>query len=138
MSKSIFAARIAIFVAVVATGIAVSATKPAARQEGEKDKSSAKKTAEAKKASAPKVSRVTVEVKSAGQPVAHANVFLDLDGADLHRDSSTNSDGIARFEGVPQGKINLQVEADGYKLYTLDGTAVTQPEVTIPVEMVKQ
>src|SRR5215467_1786072 len=74
-----------------------------------------------------------------GKPVRNAAVVLhpvDEDGKQKRNglELKTNSDGKASFEGVPYGKLRIQVLADGFQTYGEDYD-VDKPSLDVTVKM---
>jgi len=74
-----------------------------------------------------------------GKPVRNAAVVLhpvDEDGKQLRNglELKTDSDGKANFDGVPYGKLRIQVLADGFQTYGEDYD-VDKPSLDVTVKM---
>jgi hypothetical protein len=74
-----------------------------------------------------------------GKPVRNAAVVLhpvDEDGKQLRNglELKTDSDGKANFDGVPYGRLRIQVLADGFQTYGEDYD-VDKPSLDVTVKM---
>ena len=94
----------------------------------------------AKKKREPLADKSFVEVKEDnGKPVRNAAVVLhpvDEDGRQKRNglELKTDADGKANFEGVPYGKLRIQVLAEGFQTYGEDYD-VDKPSLDVTVKM---
>lgn len=90
-----------------------------------------------------KQARVRIELTGGPdrKPIADASVYLKFSkdaksekGKLIELNIKTNLEGIARSPDIPQGKILIQIIADGWKTYG-EWHDVTQEEQTIPIHL---
>jgi hypothetical protein len=84
-------------------------------------------------------SRLRIELTGgdSNKPVADASVYLRFpDQKKVELDLKTNQEGIARSPEIRQGKVLIQVVAQGWKTYG-EYHDVTESEQTIEIHLVK-
>ena len=84
-------------------------------------------------------SRLRIELTGgdSNKPVADASVYLRFpDQKKVELDLKTNQEGIARSPEIRQGKVLIQVVAQGWKTYG-EYHDVTESEQTIQIHLVK-
>jgi hypothetical protein len=84
-------------------------------------------------------SRLRIELTGgdANKPVADASIYLRFpDQKKVELDLKTNQEGIARSPEIRQGKVLIQVVAQGWKTYG-EYHDVTESEQTIQIHLVK-
>jgi len=90
-----------------------------------------------------KQSRVRIELTGGAdrKPIPEASVYLKFSkdaksekGKLIELNIKTNLEGIAQSPEIPQGKILIQIVADGWKTYG-EWHEVTQDEQTIPIHL---
>ena len=88
---------------------------------------------------------ISVQVKNDyGKPIQHGSVILDfLGGHDpkklgarrkIHWEVRLNLEGAAKFPSIPQGKVRVQVIADGYQTFG-QNFDVDEPAKTIDIKL---
>jgi len=90
-----------------------------------------------------KQSRVRIELTGGAnqKPIPNASVYLKFSkdaksekGKLIELNIKTNLEGIAQSPEIPQGKILIQIVAEGWKTYG-EWHEVTQDEQTIPIHL---
>ncbi len=84
-------------------------------------------------------SRLRIELTGgdSNKPVADASIYLRFpDQKKVELDLKTNQEGIARSPEIRQGKVLIQVVAQGWKTYG-EYHDVTESEQTIQIHLVK-
>jgi hypothetical protein len=84
-------------------------------------------------------SRLRIELTGGDEnkPVADASIYLRFpDQKKVELDLKTNQEGIARSPEIRQGKVLIQVVAQGWKTYG-EYHDVTESEQTIQIHLVK-
>jgi hypothetical protein len=84
-------------------------------------------------------SRLRIELTGgdSSKPVADASVYLRFpDQKKVELDLKTNQEGVARSPEIRQGKVLIQVVAQGWKTYG-EYHDVTESEQTIQIHLVK-